>query len=172
MRTDLYYKGGYKYQLQRRYIIQTDICPQHDIVTPYITLLMSGLLIIEAGYAWDGPSGPTIDTASTMAASLVHDAGYQLIREGHLPDSFKDQFDRLLKELIIEDSYNYQGTAKGLIQAITRFRAEYFYDAVHDFGCRFIHDRRPVIHIKTGRLNHERKEQKETNHSGHCRRCD
>ncbi len=32
-------------------------------------------------YAWDGASGPSIDTPNTMCASLIHDALYQAIRE-------------------------------------------------------------------------------------------
>jgi hypothetical protein len=33
------------------------------------------------GYAWDGASGPTYDSKSSMRASLVHDALYQLMGE-------------------------------------------------------------------------------------------
>ena len=40
-----------------------------------------GELTIYEGYAWDGPSGPTVDTPSFMRGSLVHDALYQLLRD-------------------------------------------------------------------------------------------
>ena len=43
-----------------------------------------GHLIIKRSYAWDGPSGPTIDTKNFMRGSLVHDALYQLMRHEHL----------------------------------------------------------------------------------------
>ena len=50
-----------------------------------MSLNESGCLQIAAGYAWDGASGPTIDTRNSMIASLVHDALYQLIREDNYP---------------------------------------------------------------------------------------
>ena len=65
-----------------------------------------GVLAIHAGYAWDGASGPVIDRPSVMRASLIHDALYQLIREGHLSIKFRDQCDRLFKRLCIEDGTN------------------------------------------------------------------
>ena len=43
-----------------------------------------GVLTIRAGYCWDGPSGPTVDSIGTMRASLIHDVLYQAIREGYL----------------------------------------------------------------------------------------
>ena len=33
-------------------------------------------ICFDRGYAWDGPSGPTIDTPDAMPASLVHDGLY------------------------------------------------------------------------------------------------
>ncbi len=37
-------------------------------------------LTIKRGYAWDGPSGPAIDTKTFMRGSLGHDGLYQLCR--------------------------------------------------------------------------------------------
>jgi hypothetical protein len=72
------YRSGYKYQLVEDYQIETDI-PGVSIATPFIVLSRSGLLTIRAGYAWDGASGPTFDSKSSMRGSLVHDALYQLM---------------------------------------------------------------------------------------------
>ena len=47
-------------------------------------------------YAWDGASGPAIDTPSSIANSLPHDIGYQFIRMGLLPVFFKRVFDSYL----------------------------------------------------------------------------
>ena len=66
-------------------------------------LYTTGRLLIENGYAWDGPSGPTFNTESSMRGSLVHDALYQLIREGLLPASLKPTCDRELRLVCIED---------------------------------------------------------------------
>ncbi len=78
------YKSGYKYQLAQTYMRRIDIMPEHAIDTKYILLNIAGELIITEGYAWDGPSGPTIDTKNSLEGSLVHDALYQLIRQGGL----------------------------------------------------------------------------------------
>ncbi|MFA7287337.1 MAG: DUF1353 domain-containing protein [Melioribacteraceae bacterium] len=67
-------------------------------------LKISGaMLIIEAGYAWDGPSGPTWDSKSSMRASLIHDALYQLMRIGILPEKCREQADDVLYDICIED---------------------------------------------------------------------
>jgi len=58
-----------------------------SIGTPFISLTRSGLLTIKAGYAWNGASGPTIDSKCSMRGSLVHDALYQLM--GIYPDLLK-----------------------------------------------------------------------------------
>lgn len=68
-----------------------------------LDLYSDGRLVIANGYAWDGPSGPTLNTESSMRGSLVHDALYQLIREGLLPASLKPTCDWELAEICIED---------------------------------------------------------------------
>ena len=54
------------------------------------------------GYAWDGPSGPTIDTPDAMLASLVHDGLYQALRDGRLDQEARKaadvEFLRILKK--------------------------------------------------------------------------
>lgn len=73
------YKEGYKYQLAEEYTISIPIKPDSNIISDYIDLNNDGELVIKKGYAWDGPSGPTIDSLNFMRGSLVHDALYQLI---------------------------------------------------------------------------------------------
>ena len=78
-------------------------------------------LSIKAGYAWDGASGPTVDTEATMRPALVHDALYQLIRLGVLPPGSRKEADKLFRRLLKEDG-------------MTFFRRWYFYRAVRWFG--------------------------------------
>ena len=96
------YCAGFKYQLARDYEIKIPI-KNHEFSHKYFCLSDTGLLTVLAGYAWDGPSGPTIDTKSFMRGSLVHDVLYQAIRLGYLPRSQRETADRILKELCIED---------------------------------------------------------------------
>jgi hypothetical protein len=98
------YRGGYKYQLASDYSIKTGIKPQKEVDDKFIKLNKQGNLTIVEGYAWDGPSGPVVDTDQNMRASLVHDALYQLMRHRHLKvKEHKDKSDRLFKKICIED---------------------------------------------------------------------
>jgi len=49
----------YKYELQKPYEYQIGI-KNSAINRMYLNLYDDGTLIIEEGYAWDGPSGPTM----------------------------------------------------------------------------------------------------------------
>ncbi len=112
---------SYKYQLMEDYTIQIEILPKEDITTLYIDLNTDGLLTIKKNYAWDGPSGPTVDTNDFMRGSLVHDALYQLMRGEYLDISERDKVDRLLQAICKEDG-------------MTAFRAWYVYKGVSLFG--------------------------------------
>ena len=98
------YKGGYKYQLRETYTVFISIKPSVPILTQYIDLYTDGRLVIKEGYAWDGPSGPTIDTQTFMRGSLVHDALYQLMRENYLSRiEYREEADKILRQLCLED---------------------------------------------------------------------
>ena len=114
----------YKYQLMEDYTMSVDIKPENDIlVTDFITLTVAGELTIKKYYAWDGPSGPTIDTKSFMRASLVHDVLYQLMREECLDQTYRSYADKLLRKICLEDG-------------MWRFRALYLYYGLRLFAKR------------------------------------
>lgn len=101
-----YQKGNFKYQVKEfpNYQIQLQYVrvPTPRRCNGFIALTPEGLLTIKKGYAWDGASGPTFDTKSTIIASLVHDALYQLKRNGQLDDvprtTLDDEMDYILKD--------------------------------------------------------------------------
>ncbi len=98
------YKSGYKYQLHEAYASEIPIIPSQSIVTEYIELDEEGLLSIKKGYAWNGPSGPAIDTLNFMRGSLVHDALYQLMRNEELDrDRYRKPADELLRKMCRDD---------------------------------------------------------------------
>ncbi|KKL45464.1 hypothetical protein LCGC14_2355370, partial [marine sediment metagenome] len=66
------YKSDYKYQLVEDYKINISIKPDFDIKTEFIDLDTDGNLLIRKAYAWDGPSGPVIDTDENLRGALVH----------------------------------------------------------------------------------------------------
>ena len=115
------YRGGYKYQLAKTYVFDTEMILGYTISSRYIQLNEHGILTIYQGYCWDGPSGPTVDTPNFMRGSLVHDALYQLIREGHLPMDERYWADRLLKKICLEDG-------------MSRVRAWYVFHSVDKFA--------------------------------------
>lgn len=99
------YKEGYRYQLVDTYAYHIpEAYPKNEkpIVTEYLHLI-NGVLTIEKGYAWDGPSGPTIDTPDSLRGSLIHDALYQLIRLGHLPPKWRRWADEMFRAILLED---------------------------------------------------------------------
>ncbi len=110
MKKSIVYKGGYKYQLTRDYTDKLTLKPAVSVtkeINAYIQLSIEGDLVIRKGYAWDGPSGPTIDTKNFMRGSLVHDALYQLIREEHLKSTDRDAADVLLRHMCREDGMSW-----------------------------------------------------------------
>lgn len=119
------YEEGYKYQLAADYEETVAICPANTILERFFALLPqpdgTGRLVIRAGYAWDGPSGPAIDTKNFMRGSLVHDALYQMLREGLLPESARAQADAELRRICLEDG-------------MSRLRAWWVFRAVRDFA--------------------------------------
>jgi len=77
-------KSTYKYTLYEGVLFETGIRVDRSFHIGPLKMQLGGTLAISAGYSWDGPSGPTIDTKTFMRGSLIHDAIYQLIREGAL----------------------------------------------------------------------------------------
>lgn len=119
-------RGAYKYTLTEQYDFDTGIkgytaCGPNGIVT----LSPDGLLHIAKGYAWDGPSGPAIDTESFMRSSCLHDALYQLISLDLLPPDVRVEADRILRDVSRDDGMWY-------------IRSLWVYAAVRIFGALYV----------------------------------
>ncbi len=95
----LYFRRGYKYVVKRDFYIKLDIVPYSEIDIDHMQMDMEGNAVIFAGYPWNGASGTTIDTLSSMIPSLVHDFIYELIRLGLIDPKYKEYADRLLHDL-------------------------------------------------------------------------
>jgi len=100
------YSQGYKYQLEMDFITEIEILGE-SITTTFIELRPDGYLLIKKGYAWDGPSGPTVDTKSFMRGALIHDALYQLMREHGLNRNYRPKADDIMKKFCLEDGMSY-----------------------------------------------------------------
>jgi hypothetical protein len=97
-----YRERDYKYQLVEDYAVDTCLVG-FEVIQELFQLSKGGRLTIHAGYAWDGASGPTFDTADSMRGSLVHDVLYQMMREGFIPVTCKDLADWIFYQILIED---------------------------------------------------------------------
>ena len=132
----LEWTAGYKYRTAKTFWAFTGILPFEEIQIGRITLTVEGQLIIDRGYSWDGPSGPTIDTKNFMVGGIVHDALYEILRCPLKPldrkcdilrdgmiihaathDQVREEADKTLRDLILEDG-------------MSNFRANYVYRGV------------------------------------------
>jgi hypothetical protein len=116
------YRGDYKYQLASEYRIKVTILPAVAIATDFLDLDVDGELKVKNGYAWDGPSGPVIDTKENLRASLVHDALYQLMRLEKLNSrTYRKTADKIFRNICKQDG----------VPSIT---ANIYYKALRKFG--------------------------------------
>lgn len=89
---------GYKYQLAETLTLRLGVLTDVEFEHPMFSLRY-GTLIVQAGYCWDGASGPTFDTKNSMTPSLVHDVLYQAIRCGLLASNRVEDVDYALNQL-------------------------------------------------------------------------
>lgn len=116
------YKSGYKYQAFETYEVSVSVHPQeHLAIDKFLELLTNGTLRIYKGYAWDGASGPAMDTKTIMRGALIHDALYQLMRTGKLAQKWRKQADKELFRACLQDG-------------MWRIRAYWVYWAVRIFA--------------------------------------
>ncbi len=88
----------YKYTTYSDLSYDTGIKLDNDHKSEFIDLDRSGKLLIKTGYSWDGATWFP-DTKQIMLASLVHDALYQLMREGVLKSINRDAADIILRDI-------------------------------------------------------------------------
>lgn len=126
MNTSITYRKlhGWKYLLLEPAEYQTGITLQEPITHRFIWMTREGLLIVRKGYAWDGASGPAIDTDDFIRGSLMHDCLYQLMRLGLLSQTYRKRADEILYEICRADGMPW-------------LRAQWVYYAVRCFagGC-------------------------------------
>jgi hypothetical protein len=104
--TCIRYGTGYRYQLRAPYAV---LLPEMrgavdlPVVTDWLEFDSDGWLRIRAGYAWDGASGPTFDSKSSMRGSLVHDSLYQMMRRGRISAEWRPVADKVFHRMCKED---------------------------------------------------------------------
>lgn len=106
----LRYRDGYKYVTDATYAVRVPEMTGHNFELRHkgtdalIASCLDGTLVIPAGYAWDGSSGPGgswNDTKNSQIGTLVHDVCYQALREGKLPPLARSLADDAMRRLFI-----------------------------------------------------------------------
>lgn len=115
-----YIKKLVKYTLTRDHICYTQI-KGYVGKTDFIEIDEQGVMLIRKFYGWDGCSGCTWDDDTNQTPGLHHDAKYQLMRIGILPQSCRGIADSELRE---------ECRARGM----GRFRAWYYFEGVDHFA--------------------------------------
>lgn len=114
------YRRGYKGSLWETYRVQTSIVG-FSVTHRLFTLTPDGWLTVFEDYPWDFASGPTWDTPSSIRGSLVHDALYEMMRLGLLPQSVFHKVNAEFRKILLED---------GMYQ----WRANLWFSGVEKFG--------------------------------------
>jgi hypothetical protein len=126
-----YRKRNWKYDLPERVTFQTRIKPDRTLHTDWITLQPDGTLTLEAGYAWDGPSGPTLDTPNSLRGSAIHDALYQLMKLGLLDMRWFEESNRELLRWLKKDGMWYI-RRRAWYRAVQLYGEEYMFRGKDD----------------------------------------
>ena len=111
----------WKYTLEEDIVFNTEILTMERYDIGVLKINYYGRLVISKGYVWDGASFIAKDTKTFMRASCVHDALYQLIREGVLKQSDRKRADEIMRDIMIE-------------AGASKFRAWYAYKFVRAMG--------------------------------------
>ena len=115
------YRDGFQYQLVEDAEFQTSLRPKKWIRTKFVNLSPAGLLLLKEGFAWDGPSGPAMDTPASMYGSAPHDGTYRLMRFRLIA---RDQ------QKLADDDYKRFCLEAGMWE----FRAWMHFNALRSFG--------------------------------------
>ncbi len=128
------YAKGYKYQLRCDVLLVVPIYPDRPAITDLVELDCRGRLLIRKYFAWDGVSGPAINTRTNLRGGLGHDALYYLMRAGQLPLFWRRRADEYLAQAMIEDG-------------AWRIRADAYLYAVDQFALPFAQQPRKIYEV-------------------------
>lgn len=99
------YKSGYRYISQEAVLVDVGSALHAPLSAPFASIAAETLCVMSK-YAWDGASFWPFKLFGTpkswLTPSLVHDALYQLIRDGLLDRQYREAADRLFHDMLLE----------------------------------------------------------------------
>lgn len=96
------FQDGFKYQLTEDAVYPTAVRPPEDICTRFVCMNTKGELLLKAGFAWNGVSGPTIQRNSNRRGGAFHDGYYRLIRFGLMNFMQREEARKLADDMLRE----------------------------------------------------------------------
>lgn len=96
-----YTKVKYKYQLLESFTKKLNYSFP-DVESDFFTI-KNDTIHIKKFYSWDGASGPTIDSKTSMIAGLIHDCLYQAINTNLIDASYRHIADREFLSILLEN---------------------------------------------------------------------
>jgi hypothetical protein len=117
----LYYKEYAGAKVTQDYFrFQMHVAPDKAIKLDWVEIDTKGRVTLKPYFVYDGASGPTIDTLSSVRGVCAHDTIYRMIRLRYLPESFKQVADSLMYDFLIEDGM-FQPRAFAWLQGVKLF---------------------------------------------------
>jgi hypothetical protein len=110
----------------------------HNFRSGKVVLYPDGELLVEPGFEFDGPSGPTHDDRQNLVPSLAHDALYLLGRTKKMPKGWRKKADKLLR---VEMMKRIPANAPCWQKAALTMRSYAYYIGVRVLGGPFGSDR-------------------------------
>lgn len=119
------YQEGFKYQIVQDAAWKVaGLTIKQPIDTKFVSLSTDGVLLLKAGFAWNGVSGPTIERKTNHRGGAFHDGFYRLIRFGCLPElpreTAREIADNMLREIWLADGM-WSWVVKAEISILKRF---------------------------------------------------
>ncbi len=111
---------GYKYRLLEQFQWYSEFLKDESFEAPFFQC-DKGHCTAFKGYAWDGVSGPAVDTKKTKIPGLKHDISYQAIRLGLIDKKYKSDIDKQFHDDLERGK-------------VSRFIADIYYRGVRWFG--------------------------------------
>ena len=99
----LAYVDADKYIVAKDYTDIAPFKPGVDIVTSYGEFKTTGEFTIKKGFLFSA-NFPAINTEDSRRGACVHDFFYCLMKDGHLPRSYRSAVDKYFYTILIEDN--------------------------------------------------------------------
>jgi hypothetical protein len=135
MGLEIKYRDGCKYQLLEDHAVRTPFLGMPSWERPFSRYDgVTAILHLKTGLAWNGASGPTFDSSSSMAPSGEHDECYGAIEGGWGVDMTANRVKRAYQAWIMRRRVDMFFAARLVECGMAKWRAKLWLWGVRKFG--------------------------------------